>query len=94
MNFTECDGVKFYESFPLEYEKGAAVSINIGGMIKSSQLSTLKDVKILLAKECKLQNEEVLVGFTYGQKSSGMLASLFSRDDVCWYGKGFVGILK
>ena len=94
MNFTECNGVKFYESFPLEYEKGIEISISIGGMIKSSQLSTLKDVKILLAKECKLQNEEVLVGFTYGQKSSGMLASLFSRDDVYWYGKGFIGTLK
>ena len=91
MNFTECNGVKFYESFPVEYEKGVEVSISIGGIIKSSQLSTLTDVKVLLAKECKEQNKTVLVGFAYGQRSSGIFASLFSRDDVYWYGSGFVG---
>ncbi len=94
MTSTECDGVLFFEDYPPEADKGAAISTTIGGVFTSSQLASLRDVKVRLAAECKRHGGNAVVGFTYGQKSSGFLASIFSRDDVQWYGNGFVAKLR
>ncbi len=87
---TECDGVLFYEDFPPGVDKGAEINTTIGGVFANAQLASLRDVKVQMAAECLRRGGNAVVGFTYGQRSSGFLASLFSRDDVTWYGSGFV----
>ena len=88
MTPTECDGVLFFESMPASVTRGPRISTEIGGIFRSAQLASLRDVKSRLADECKKQGYNAVVGFTYGQRSSGFFASLFSRDDVKWYGGG------
>lgn len=56
-----------------------------------SQIKTLEDVKAELAKRVKAQGGDALIQLTYGQKSVGFLKSLFSVDDVAWWGKGIAG---
>jgi hypothetical protein len=88
MTATVFDGVFFYEDFPPAVARGPEVSTSIGGVFRNAQLASLKDVKAQLASECKKQGYNAVVGFKYGQRSSGFLASIFSRDDVTWYGSG------
>jgi len=87
---TECDGVTFFEGFPSHAEKGEEISTVIGGVFRSAQLTSLRDVKTLMAIECRRLGGNAIVGFSYGQKSVGFLSSLVSRDDVQWYGKGYL----
>lgn len=94
MTSTECDGILFFEDYPAEVEKGDAISTSIGGVFANAQLASLRDVKVQLAQECKRRGCNAIVGFTYGQRSSGFFASIFSRDDVKWYGTGYVGKLS
>ena len=94
MTPTEFAGVLFYEDFPAEMKRGPAISTSIGGVFSSAQLASLRDVKARLAEECKRLNFDAVVGFTYGQRSSGFWASLVSRDDVKWYGSGYVAHRK
>lgn len=87
---TEYGGVHFFEGYPPEVESGAEISTSIGGVFRNAQLASLRDVKAQLAAECRSRGGNAIVGFTYGQKSSGLLASIFSRDDVKWYGNGYL----
>lgn len=90
MNFTEHDGVTFFEGYPPDIEKGGEISTSIEGVFRNAQLASLRDVKSQLALECKRMGCNAIVGFTYGQKSSGFFASIISRDDITWYGNGYV----
>ena len=90
MKPTEYDGVFFYEDVPPDYNLGEQIATEIGGIFRNAQLANLNDVKRQLAQECKGRGFNTIVNFRYGQKSSGILASLFSRDDVKWYGEGQV----
>jgi uncharacterized protein YbjQ (UPF0145 family) len=66
----------------------------IGGVLKSAQLSTLDDVKRVLAAQAKQLGANAVVDFQYGQKSVGIFASLFSRDDVNWHGSGVAAVVQ
>jgi hypothetical protein len=87
---TEQDGVLFYEDCPAELVKGAEISTTIDGVFRNAQAASLRDVKSQLATECKSRGANTVVGFRYGQKSSGFFASLLSRDNVYWYGSGYI----
>ena len=90
MTLTEFEGVHFSEGFPPDVEKGQEISTSIEGVFRNSQLASLRDVKAQLAAECKQRGFNAIVGFTYGQRSVGFFASMLSRDDVAWYGSGFL----
>ena len=94
MSITEFDGVVFYENFPSDFTKGEKVSTTLDGFFSSSQISSLADVKKAMANYCKSINENTIIGFTYGQRSLGFFASILSRDNVIWYGEGYIGILE
>jgi len=88
------DGIRFVEGVPPSAELLDEVTVEIGGVFTSAQLKSLDDVKQLMAGLAKRQRANAIVDFTYGQRSVGFLASLFSRDDVAWYGKGIAARLK
>lgn len=91
---TECDGVTFYENFPEEFSKGQKLDTKLDGFFSNSHTSSLKDIKVAMAKYCISKNENVIIGFKYGQRSLGFFDSIFSRDNVIWYGEGYVGHRK
>lgn len=92
MSVTEYNGVVFHENYPSDFIKGQKVSTTLDGFFSSSQISSLVDVKKAMADYCKSNCENTIVGFTYGQRSLGFFASIFSRDNVVWYGEGYIGI--
>ena len=93
MKPTECDGVLFFEDFPADFVQGEEISTQMGGVFRSVQLASLRDLKIQMAKECKRRGNNAVIGFTYGQKSVGFFKSLISRDDVVWFGGGYLSLL-
>ena len=90
MRSSECNGVHFYEGMPESAEVLCDLSTTVGGLLKSAQLSSLRDVKEKMAAACLEKGGNAIVRFKYGQRSSGLIASIFSRDDVAWYGSGQV----
>mgnify|MGYP001440450791 FL=1 len=94
MKPTEYQGVLFFEDAPDDYISGEPISTEIGGVFRNAQLANLNDVKMQLASECKSRGFNAIIKFKYGQKSSGILASIFSRDDVKWYGTGLLARKK
>jgi len=64
------------------------------GLLESAQAKSLFDVKRSLARQAKLLGANAVVDFEYGQKSVGFFASIFSRDDVNWYGRGNAAIVE
>ena len=57
-------------------------------LMGGSQLRNLDDVKDILVKKVKAAGGNALVGFTYGQRQASFWKSIFSLDDVIWWGKG------
>jgi uncharacterized protein YbjQ (UPF0145 family) len=94
MRKTMCDGVAFYEGRPASATCVQKIEAKIGGVLTSAQLSTLDDVKRVLASQAKQVGANAVVDFQYGQKSVGILASIFSRDDVNWYGAGTAAVVN
>ena len=92
MTTTHCDGVAFYEGFPSDFTKGKRVSTKIDGFFASSQTATLHDVKKAMAAYCKLNGGNTIIEFTYGQRALGFFASILSRDNIIWYGDGYIGV--
>ena len=90
MIVTQCDGVSFYEDFPSELFKGQKISTQIDGFFRNSQTSSLRDVKEAMAAYCKSNGGNAIVGFTYGQRSLGFFSSMLSRDNIVWYGEGYI----
>jgi hypothetical protein len=93
MHYTLFDGVAFLEDTPAAARLIAPVKVEIGGIFAHAQLKSLDDVKKLLAAEVKKRQGNALVGFTYGQRSVGWFKSMFSLDDVHWYGAGTVAVV-
>ena len=63
-------------------------STKLDGFFKESQLKSLDSIKeqfYLLSKE---YNGNVVMNFKYGQKSNNWFLSMFSLDDIYWYGEG------
>jgi hypothetical protein len=87
------DSIRFVEGHPSGATIIGPVSIQIGGLIRSSQLRSLDDVKRLMAERAHAAGGNAVVDFRYGQRSVGFFASLFQRDDVNWYGTGQVARL-
>lgn len=85
---TSFDGVRFFEGRPANARAIEPVRVNLGGMVTSSQLKSLDDVKREMARLATARGGNAIIEFKYGQRSVGFLASLFSRDDVRWYGEG------
>jgi len=94
MIVTQCDGVSFYEDFPSELIKGRKISTQIDGFFRNSQTSSLHDVKEAMAAYCKSSGANAIVGFTYGQRSLGFFSSMLSRDNIVWYGEGYIANLQ
>ncbi len=94
MRKTMCDGVAFYEGHPMSATCIKKIEAKIGGVLRSAQLSTLDDVKRALASQAKEVGANAVVDFQYGQKSVGIFASIFSRDDVNWHGTGMAAIVN
>lgn len=90
MHKTEVDGVEFYEGMPEGFVKGNKVSTQLDGFFSSAQTSSLTDVKKAMAKYCKENGAVAVVCFTYGQRALGFFASILSRDNVIWYGEGYI----
>ena len=93
MRKTLCDGIAFYEGRPPSASCMQKLEARLGGVLKSAQLSTLDDVKRVLAAQAKQLGANAVVDFQYGQKSVGIFASLFSRDDVNWHGSGMAAVV-
>lgn len=95
MGFTTTfNGILFDEGERADFQPLGRVEVDIGGVITSAQLKSLADVKSAMAVRAKTMGGNCICCFTYGQRSSGFLASLFSRDDVYWYGTGIVGTVQ
>lgn len=88
------NGVSFYEGRPLSAKCIQEIGVKIGGVVRSAQLSTLDDVKRVLATQATHLGANAVVDFQYGQKSVGILESLFSRDDVNWHGSGMAAVVS
>ncbi len=85
-------GVLFSERHPSNVRALRPVEVFLDDQwVGGSQIKTLEDVKNEMAKKVKAQGGDALIQFTYGQKSSGFWKSLFSIDDVIWWGKGTAG---
>lgn len=93
MRKTICNGIAFYEGCPASAKCIQKIEAKIGGMLRSAQLSTLDDVKRALAMQASQLGANAVIDFQYGQKSVGILASIFSRDDVNWHGNGTAAIV-
>jgi uncharacterized protein YbjQ (UPF0145 family) len=93
MRKTLFDGIAFYEGRPPSASCMQIIEARIGGVLKSSQLSTLDDVKRVLASQARQLGANAVVDFRYGQKSVGIFASIFSRDDVNWHGSGVAAVV-
>lgn len=87
---TEVEGVEFYEGMPEGFMKGNKISTQLDGFFSSSQTSSLTDVKKAMAKYCKENGGNAVVSFNYGQRALGFFESMMSRDNVIWYGEGYI----
>lgn len=86
------DGVLFSEGCPSGIREIGPLEVILDDQwFGGSQLKSLDDVKTELAKQVKAVGGNTLFRFTYGQKSVGFWKSLFSVDDVSWWGKGVAG---
>lgn len=84
------DGITFIEGMPDGATLVGAIEVSIDGILSSAQLKTLDDVKQIMADRARASGGNAIVNFKYGQRSVGLLASLFQRDDVSWYGSGTI----
>jgi len=91
MEFTETDGVRFYEGQVDSPKMETLGPIEFQSRLwESAEAKNLSDVKRNLAHQAKTLGGNVIVEFAYGQKSVGFLKSMFSRDEVHWFGRGVV----
>ncbi len=89
---TTYEGIRFIEGRPAKVRAIEPIRIEIGGVIRSSQLKTLDDVKTM-AGRVRARDGNAVIDFKYGQKSVGFLRSLFQLDDVNWYGEGVIAFV-
>lgn len=94
MRSTEYQGILFFEDVPAGATLLEKIDTQIGGVFRSAQMASLNDIKGLMAAEARSKGGNAIVGFTYGQRSSGFWASIVSRDDVRWYGSGRVAKIE
>lgn len=88
------DGIRFIEGRPPgKHQDLGPIEVKIGGMFQSAQLKSLDDVKRLMADTVKRKRGNAVLDFKYGQRSAGVFASLFQRDDVSWYGSGTIAVV-
>ncbi|WP_145276098.1 hypothetical protein [Tautonia plasticadhaerens] len=87
------DGIRFIEGKPNVSRVIGPVRVELGGLVSSSQLMNLDDVKRTMAVRVKDRGGNAVINFTYGQKSVGFLKSLFLRDDVNWFGEGQIALI-
>ena len=93
MYTTNFNGITFIEGRPDCARLLGPVRIEIGGVLTSSQLKNLDDVKRIMVDRARSAGGNAIVDFKYGQKSVGFWRSLIDRDDVRWYGEGQIAIL-
>ena len=93
MYTVDFEGIRFVEGMPPGARALCPVDVRIGGVTQSAQLKTLDDVKRLMVARVRAVGGNAVIDFKYGQRSVGMLASIFSRDDVAWYGTGRAAVL-
>ncbi|MBX6315525.1 MAG: hypothetical protein IRY99_21825 [Isosphaeraceae bacterium] len=91
---TVFDGIRFIEGRPAKARVIEPVRIELGGVIRSSQLKNLDDVKRAMADRARARGGNAVIDFKYGQRSVGILRSLFQRDDVNWYGEGVIAVVS
>lgn len=94
MYTTTFDGITFVEGRPPTAKIVKPIRVEIGGILTSSQLKNLDDVKRLMAKQASASGGNAVVDFKYGQRSVGFWKSLVDRDDVQWYGEGQIAIIR
>src|SRR4051812_14788545 len=87
-------GIRFFEGMPTVVHFIGPVRVEISGIITSSQLKSLDDVKRLMVEKARAKGGNAIVDFKYGQRSVGCLASLFMRDDVSWFGEGQIAYVS
>ena len=68
------------------------ISVQIRGAFVNTQLKSINHVKDKLVSKSVYSNANAIIQFKYGQKSR-FLGSLFNRDDMVWYGEGYLAIL-
>jgi hypothetical protein len=93
MYTTDFEGIRFVEGRPTNARILAPIDIRLGGIFASSQLKNLNDVKKIMADQARQAGANAVIDFKYGQKSAGFWGSLLQRDDVSWYGTGFLAVL-
>lgn len=87
------EGIRFIEGRPAA-RVIEPVRVELGGVFRSSQLKTLDDVKRAMADRVRAQGGNAVIDFKYGQRSVGILRSIFQRDDVSWYGEGVIAFVS
>ena len=92
MYITVHDGIIFIEGAHPEAQILSPVSVSIRGAFISTQLRSLDHVKDKMVSQVIEAGANAVVQFKYGQKSK-FLGSLFNRDDMVWYGEGFLAVL-
>ena len=93
---TDVEGAWFNDVFfteaPCQGQRlhGGRINVEI-----SRQNSNLRTVKAKLAAKVRKQGGNGLVGFSYGQKSHGILEQLFTLkwDSESWHGSGYAAKL-
>ena len=88
MRFTKYKDIYFCEDNIENVEIVKHISTRIDGFLKESQLKSLDDIKERFYVLSKEYNSNVVINFKYGQKSNNWFLSMFSLDDVYWYGEG------
>jgi hypothetical protein len=94
MYTTVFEGIKFIEGLPRGSQILEPVRVEIGGILTSSQLKSLDDIKRQMTLQVRRVGGNAVVEFKYGQKSVGFWRSLFDRDDVHWYGEGKIAVVR
>lgn len=87
-----CCGIVFIEGNHPDAIPIKNIEISINGPFTQAQLKSLDDVKAKMAKIAQNLGANSITNFKYGQKSS-FLDSIFSLDDVAWYGSGIASQL-
>jgi hypothetical protein len=90
MHFAAFEGIWFVEGRPASTRPIERVEVKLGGVLRSGQLKSLDDVKRIMTRTVRARGGNSVVDFAYGQRSVGIIASIFNRDDVVWYGTGTV----
>ena len=89
MYVSKYDGIYFIEGEIDNARTIKSVAIELNGVFSQTQLKTLDDVKKQMVSMAKKYNANAIIDFKYGQKSS-FWKSIFSLDDVQWYGSGVI----